>query len=77
MCFKGMCFWLGIEQGKEISVYDTYDDPEGRRVIISFDTSREVFHGIPEPSELQRLPLGRDLDLKLIVWNESLSYGSQ
>ncbi|XP_070664281.1 uncharacterized protein [Malus domestica] len=77
MCFKGMRYWLGIEQDKEISVYDTFDDPEGERVIISFHTSHEVFRGIPESSELQRLPLRHDLDLKLIVWNESVSYGSQ
>ncbi|KAB2609629.1 hypothetical protein D8674_042865 [Pyrus ussuriensis x Pyrus communis] len=31
MCFRGMCFWMGIEQDKEISVYDTFDDPEGGR----------------------------------------------
>nr|XP_028951019.1 uncharacterized protein LOC114821801 isoform X1 [Malus domestica] len=76
MSFKGMCYWLGIEQDKELFPFDAVGHRfhANGRLIISFDTSREVFHGIPLPSELQQFVRSNHLYLKLTVWNESVAF---
>nr|XP_028949200.1 uncharacterized protein LOC114821312 [Malus domestica] len=76
MSFKGMCYWLGIEQDKELFPFDVVGHRfhANGRLIISFDTSREVFHGIPLPSELQQFVRSNHLYLKLTVWNESVAF---
>ncbi|XP_048427783.1 uncharacterized protein LOC125471332 [Pyrus x bretschneideri] len=57
---KGMCYWLAIEQDKELFPFDLIGSrfQANGTLIISFDTSREVFH----------------LCLKLTVWNESVAF---
>ncbi|CAN6709854.1 unnamed protein product [Malus baccata var. baccata] len=76
MSFKGMCYWLGIEQDKELFPFDAVESRfhANGTLIISFDTSREVFHGIPLPSELQQFVRSNHLSLKLTVWNESVAF---
>ncbi|CAN6559245.1 unnamed protein product [Malus baccata var. baccata] len=76
MSFKGMCYWLGIEQDKELFPFDAVEHRfhANGTLIISFDTSREVFHGIPLPSELQQFVRSDHLYLKLTVWNESVAF---
>ncbi|CAN6681256.1 unnamed protein product [Malus baccata var. baccata] len=46
MPFKGMCYWLGYEQDKELFPFDAVEHRfrANGGLIISFDTSREVFH---------------------------------
>ncbi|XP_070670769.1 F-box protein CPR1-like [Malus domestica] len=76
MPFKGMCYWLGYEQDKELFPFDAVEHRfrANGGLIISFDTSREVFHGIPFPSELQPLNRSNHLYMKLTVWNESVAF---
>lgn len=76
MSFKGMCYWLGYEQDKELLPFDGVGQQYlgNGNVFISFDTSREVFHGIPLPSELQPLNRLDRLSLMLTVWNESVAF---
>ncbi|CAN6540766.1 unnamed protein product [Malus baccata var. baccata] len=76
MPFKGMCYWLGYEQDKELFPFDAVEHRfrANGGLIISFDTSREVFHGIPFPSELQPLNRSDHLYTKLTVWNESVAF---
>ncbi|KAM1505682.1 hypothetical protein COP2_001716 [Malus domestica] len=76
MSFKGMCYWLGIEQDKELFPFDAVEHRfhANGTLIISFNTSREVFHGIPLPSELQQFVRSNHLSLKLTVWNESVAF---
>ncbi|TQD96247.1 hypothetical protein C1H46_018156 [Malus baccata] len=76
MSFKRMCYWLGIEQDKELFPFDAVEHRfhANGTLIISFYTSREVFHGIPLPSELQQFVRSNHLSLKLTVWNESVAF---
>ncbi|TQD70463.1 hypothetical protein C1H46_044005 [Malus baccata] len=76
MFSKGMCYWLAIEQDKELFPFDLIGSrfQANGTLIISFDTSREVSHGIPLPSELQQFVRSDHLCLKLTVWNESVAF---
>lgn len=50
-----MCYWIGTEQQKEFidSIDANYDEYKyTRRVIVSFDMSREVFHEVLFPHDL-------------------------
>lgn len=49
MYFKGMCYWLGREQVKEVKFYSLMEEQYIRELIISFDMSREVFYDIMLP----------------------------
>ncbi|XP_062021129.1 F-box/kelch-repeat protein At3g23880-like [Rosa rugosa] len=66
MFFNGMCYWLGREQLKEGSIYDYMEEEYVRKLIISFDMSREVFHDILLPYELINPPC-------ITVWKESIA----
>ncbi|KAK9919985.1 hypothetical protein M0R45_028555 [Rubus argutus] len=72
MCFKGMCYWLGQEQHKEILIYDWMEERFIRDMIILFDLGDEVFHAMLLPDSLYD-PMVYCYNMRLLLWNESIA----
>lgn len=70
MYFKGICYWLGHEQNKEF--IDTIEQEVIRQVILSLDTSNEVFHSILLPDRFYIPAALIKPDLHITMRNESI-----
>ncbi|XP_062006545.1 putative F-box protein At1g70960 [Rosa rugosa] len=77
MNFKGIWYWTGSEQQKEFMVvYDSMDEEWVRQLIIVFDMNDQVFEDILFPYSLYH-PMIPYLEMRVIVWNESVALFGQ
>ncbi|XP_050384187.1 F-box protein CPR1-like [Argentina anserina] len=77
MYFNGIWYWIGCEQQKEfMCVYDTMDEEWVRQVIIVFDTNHQMFEDMLFPNSLYG-PMVPCLEMRIIVWNESVALFGQ